>query len=1418
MSTRPSRRAVVARKKVIQSDSDSSEVEETQVASIKRDSRRSTVGSRTSFDDEYTPRKSRQVVSKTPLTARLKLNGTPAGRAPLSETENDRAQSQTPRTVTKRGAPLKVDVKKEGYEGIVLRDSVKENVTPFIAQTATVKASMPPPPTLPIHTLLSTKSVPLSHSEPVTIDANVAAEVPPEQPTGPKTRIVISKLVLENFKSYAGIQCIGPFHKSFSAVVGPNGSGKSNVIDSLLFVFGFRASKMRQGKISALIHNSAAHPDLASCSVEVHFETIFDEDDNPDAYQVVPNSSIVVARKAYKNNSSKYTINDRESSFTEVTTLLKDRGIDLDHKRFLILQGEVESIAQMRPKAANEHDDGLLEYLEDIIGTSKYKAPIEGALERMEALSGICQEKNARVQIVEKERARLEERKDIALQQILTENELAIKQSALYQLFVAECAANLSVTQECITELEAELQSSAESYKGNEELIKTLEKKHKTATKNHDELKTLLARYSAEAAKAEKANVSTEEKMKHLSSKQKKLSKSNSAAKHALQENTHLIETYETEIKKFRVEMTTLDNSLAKEDQELTKIRLSLKDKTQVFSDQIELKQKQKQPWDAQISAKQSALEVAKSELDMLNEKSSRVIRDLGEATSQLADLSQEIEARSTEEQEVDQQISEARKGAATMAKQLIKIQALEASVKQDHSTARDRADEAKSNLAANKQKGDVLTGLTSLSDSGRISGFHGRLGDLGTIDDKYDVAITTACPALNNIVVDNVEVGQKCIDHLRRNNLGRANFILLDKLPARDSSKIQTPENVPRLVDLVKVRDAKFTPAFFKVLSNTVVATDLEQANRIAYGKTRWRVVTLDGQLIEASGAMTGGGARVSRGGMSSKFAASETKENVTKLEALESNRRADLDKLRQEVQELESQLDRANLQIPQLEVKKSRLSIELEAMKKQTSDMRRRISDLTLAKGTSTVDTKKVLKIEESIASYENAIVKLTAETAGIEDEIRSLQDKILEVGGIKLRTQKSKVDGLRDQIDALTQRCDASELSKTKAEKDIKKLANTSENGEAEIAAVEDELQALRSTIDGDKTYSSVTKEMEETKYVSHIVTAFAISMTDRSQAIDESAAQLKVIKEELDAEMSGINAFRAKELELRNKLDDHKKRHTEDRKRLVHWQDKLEKLSIQELSRHFLNDETPSQALTELSEDELEALDKAELKAEIAVLEETTQNAKIETGVLEEYLQRCEEYNERTKALEEAVTERDMARSTAEDLRRRRLTEFMTGFNLISLRLKEMYQMITMGGNAELELVDSLDPFSEGILFSVMPPKKSWKNISNLSGGEKTLSSLALVFALHHYKPTPLYVMDEIDAALDFRNVSIVANYIKDRTKNAQFIVISLRNNMFELSARLIGIYKTSNMTKSIAIENTELAIVKHQDKV
>ena len=182
-----------------------------------------------------------------------------------------------------------------------------------------------------------------------------------------------------------------------------------------------------------------------------------------------------------------------------------------------------------------------------------------------------------------------------------------------------------------------------------------------------------------------------------------------------------------------------------------------------------------------------------------------------------------------------------------------------------------------------------------------------------------------------------------------------------------------------------------------------------------------------------------------------------------------------------------------------------------------------------------------------------------------------------------------------------------------------------------------------------------------------------------------------------------------------------------------------------------------------------------------------------------------------FMERVAELETVTNQRDKLCSDFEDLRKQRLDEFMGGFTAIRLKLKEIYRTVTLEGDAELELVDSLDPFTEGIVLSVRPPKKSWKNVSNLSGGEKTLSSLSLVFALHEFRATPIYVMDEIDAALDFKNVSIIAHYIKERTKNAQFIIISLRNNMFELCDRLFGIYKVKNCTSAtyIAPELIEL---------
>jgi structural maintenance of chromosome 4 len=192
-----------------------------------------------------------------------------------------------------------------------------------------------------------------------------------------KSRLIITKMILENFKSYAGVQEIGPFHKRFSSVVGPNGSGKSNVIDALLFVFGKRAKQLRLSKVSELIHKSSGFPNLEYARVSVYFQLIYDDETSEDDFRIVPNSEFTITRVAYQNNQSKYTVDSSNSNFTEVGLLLRKHGVDLDNNRFLILQGEVEQIAMMKPKATTPHDEGLLEYLEDIIGSNRFIPQIE---------------------------------------------------------------------------------------------------------------------------------------------------------------------------------------------------------------------------------------------------------------------------------------------------------------------------------------------------------------------------------------------------------------------------------------------------------------------------------------------------------------------------------------------------------------------------------------------------------------------------------------------------------------------------------------------------------------------------------------------------------------------------------------------------------------------------------------------------------------------------------------------------------------------------------------------------------------------------------------------------------------------------------------------------------------------------------
>jgi structural maintenance of chromosome 4 len=191
-----------------------------------------------------------------------------------------------------------------------------------------------------------------------------------------------------------------------------------------------------------------------------------------------------------------------------------------------------------------------------------------------------------------------------------------------------------------------------------------------------------------------------------------------------------------------------------------------------------------------------------------------------------------------------------------------------------------------------------------------------------------------------------------------------------------------------------------------------------------------------------------------------------------------------------------------------------------------------------------------------------------------------------------------------------------------------------------------------------------------------------------------------------------------------------------------------------------------------------------------------------NSRVNLKIIEEFTLKWQKFVQRQEDFKAAKNEFMGISHSLESERRKREKTFLSGFRKISQYFKLCYRVLAKGGDASLDLIDSTSPFEEGVLISVRPPDKSWKKISKLSGGEKTLTSLSLVYALHFFKPNSFYFMDEIDAALDYKNVGIVSKFIKQRAKNAQFIVISLVNNMYEQADQLVGIYKVKGVTNHV----------------
>ena len=1230
-------------------------------------------------------------------------------------------------------------------------------------------------------------------------------------------RLVIREIVLENFKSYGGRRVIGPFHECFSAIIGPNGSGKSNVIDALMFVFGKKAKKIRLSKLSELIHNPQKGVDRpSSARVEVVFHEI--QDIHPGVYESVPDSELIVSRDVTQNNASKYSINGKSSSWTEVTALFSGKGIDLEHNRFLILQGEVEQIAMMKPMGDGQHEEGLLDYLEDLIGSNQFIAEIGEKSSNFAAFSETRNEHLHRVKQAEKEKDQLEGPRQEAEMYVKAATELLEAKSIFLMIQRYQNDLKIDSSRAEVTEIAAELDRVNELVEKETGEGRKIEVLYEEKKSQKDSLKVKLDSARTGFNTLDETDAGIRAKIK--------------LTKGAIDKESKSIETEKKLVEKLTLDLSEMTGKLVPE---LEKNIFQIEEKLSTESAKLDVLFESVHSVTFALKGDKERKEVEQGEIRALvdeleNEKKiihaqCQVLVDKQKFAQDIRDKN-ERGIRKLESDLADRNAgyAEAQESGESIAIKLGEISTEILRKNREYelglnavSTAKQKMEAAKAHvetLAEGGRGGGALMNLHNKIraevDRGKLKGVLGRLGDLGDVEEKFQIAFNVALSAqMEALVVEKAADAQSVVEFVKKNNLGRITCIILDKVQPTPSP-ISTA--CPRMVDLIatpsgKPLEDRVRNAFFFAIRDTLVAEDIDQATAVGLGgEKRYRVVTLAGQLVDPSGAMTGGGT-VSQLRKNSRQVIEAAEKEIDRETAKFEQLSAQFENLRNEKNQLMNQRDSLEKSLEQFKTVLAN-SEEIAQLEEQLQGEQTRIASLPVVKLSAT-EQNQVAEFEREIAICEHKLLPRRNELESVEAEIEKITNKIVAIAGEKTRQQKLIVDEISKSLDLKKKELSKAQVDKNKVDLRIAKAEKSITESREELSELEQRLvkesgELTEIELEAEKQLQDFNQcKVEQDRIAVELMDLEKILSTFKSKISELRKKNLLILNE-----IEKIEQIK-KEFELKSK--DFSKQINSVRKEwkaLPHELVAFNDEELEERRKKGLEDENAEQiqALTrDLTRDELQCISPPEVQTTVIRLEAKMTKLHPNVKAIEEYREKLAEFTLKKRELDQVCEEREECRKKLEFLRQERLTMFMSGFNIISLKVKEMYQMLTLGGDAELELVDSTDPFAKGISFSVRPPKKTWKAITQLSGGEKTLSSLSLVFALHYFKPTPLYFLDEIDAALDSRNVAIISNYIKQRATDAQFIIISLRNQMFEIADWLVGIYKTEHISKSVTLD-------------
>ncbi|KAG5343958.1 SMC1A protein, partial [Acromyrmex heyeri] len=1175
----------------------------------------------------------------------------------------------------------------------------------------------------------------------------------------------LKHIEVDNFKSYKGKLIIGPL-KSFTAVVGPNGSGKSNFMDAISFVMGEKTSSLRVKRFSELIHGaSIGMPVARSASVTAVFE--------------LENGTEKSFMRSVQGSSSEHRINNNVVTSQVYLNELEHLGINVKAKNFLVFQGAVESIAMKNPKERTAlfeeiSNSGSLKTEYERLKTEMLKAEEETQFSYQKKKGIAAERKEAKL---EKEEAEKYQR----LKEEYVEKQIDLH---LFRLFHNEKnIENLEVSQK---KKQHEIEKVEKKKEKAEELLK--EKKKDAAKLGRDlaKIEQDIREVEVEITKKRPTFIKAKERVAHMQKKVESARKSLAQARIADEAHKKDIHELQEELRQVEEAKAAYEASIAgqsqlqgRDVQEYNRLKEEAGKQSARYLqllDSINREQKSDQDKLDNEGRKKTEIENKHKQKGHMRDEALKRVEKLEEhiKTSEAA-----LEDQKKLRADLQSDVGTSKDKIQNLQRELENISEQLGDAKVD-----------KHEVSRNKKKTEIVENFKRL-----FPGVYDRMYNMcEPIHKRYNVAITKVLGKyMEAIVVDTEKTARQCIQYLKEQYLEPETFLPLDYIQAKPLKErlrnIQEPKNVKLLYDVLHFSPKDIDRAVLFATNNALVCETPEDANKVAYEmdkKTRYDCVALDGTFYQKAGIISGGSLDLA------KKAKRWDEKQMSQLKAQK-------EKLTEELRE---------------SLKKSRKESELNTVESQIRGLETRLkynkSDLS---ATCNCLLPAIAAIEKTMAERDQEIQNIKEKMNNVEDDVFASFCEQIGVSNIRQYEERE----LRSQQERAKKRMEFdNQCNRIYNQLDFEKQRDTESNvlrWERAVQDAEDKLESAKQTESNQK--AEIDHDEQQMEQLKSSRNAKKMEVDLKEDEIGKARREVGTIAKDIQAAQKQFNA-------IETKIEQKKaERHA------VLMQCKMEDIAIPMLYGNMedIAGETSTTNGSEINDSSVSTQQQYEREKRITIdytllpenlkdveeedIKKTTDKLTKIINDLQNTIQRIqapnmkaiqklylakEKLQETNEEFEQSRKKAKKAKTQFEKVKKERHDRFMACFEHVANEIDPIYKSLAKNQSAQAFLgpENPEEPYLDGINYNCVAPGKRFQPMSNLSGGEKTVAALALLFAIHSFQPAPFFVLDEIDAALDNTNIGKVASYIRDKTSSLQTIVISLKEEFYSHADALIGI--------------------------